>query len=91
VTPYGDGGLVHIARDAAEFVAGIEASLAERDGDGRRSREADAVVAKTSWDRTWRSMATLLQAGLGARTRAHAHTHAHAHSSASAPMATVVA
>lgn len=57
VTPYGDKRAVHIA-DASTFAAAVEAALA-----GPREEHvaiADEMVSATSWDRTWRSMSTLV-------------------------------
>jgi UDP-galactopyranose mutase len=58
VRPYGQEGLARIADDAAEFVAAIEASLAE-DAAIRRVR-ADAFLSQMSWDLTWSRMRQLV-------------------------------
>lgn len=59
VRPYGENGLVHIADTPAEFVAAIEAALKE-DNESRIA-QVDAFLAQTSWDRTWRRMAELIE------------------------------
>jgi glycosyltransferase involved in cell wall biosynthesis len=57
VRPYGAKGLARIADTAADFVAAIEAALAEH---GRRDHAAvDAFLHGMSWERTWRSMEAL--------------------------------
>jgi UDP-galactopyranose mutase len=54
VKPYGELGLVKIAHDAAEFVAGIEAALS---GLGEAwQRKVDHFLSGLSWDRTWNEM-----------------------------------
>jgi UDP-galactopyranose mutase len=65
VRPYGDLGLVRIADDAPGFVRAIEDALEEEPA--RWLPRADAFLATTSWDATWRAMRDLLD---GAR-RAH--------------------
>ncbi|HVK38350.1 MAG TPA: glycosyltransferase family 1 protein [Candidatus Kapabacteria bacterium] len=68
VRPYGDDGLVAIADEVDEFVAAIERMLAMEDREAWLER-VDAFLAKTSWDRTWASMAGLInsvQNGRGA-------------------------
>lgn len=57
VRPYGERGLVRIA-DKDTFVSEIAAALAE-DGSVRR-RAADAHVAGTSWDHTFKKMSALI-------------------------------
>ncbi|HEX4512568.1 MAG TPA: glycosyltransferase [Polyangiaceae bacterium] len=57
VRPYGERGLVRIA-DAGTFVDEIADALAE-DGDLRR-QAADAHIARTSWDHTFRNMSALM-------------------------------
>ncbi|MBV9209046.1 MAG: glycosyltransferase family 1 protein [Acidobacteria bacterium] len=58
VRPYGELGLVRIADTSAEFVAAIEAAMLE--DASARMREVDAFLSQTSWDRTWRRMADLI-------------------------------
>jgi UDP-galactopyranose mutase len=65
VRPYGDQGLVHIADDAAEFVASIEVAMNE-DG-AARMQEVDAFLAQTSWDQTWGRMNELIEDVMTAR------------------------
>lgn len=65
VRPYGQNGLVHIADDAAAFVAAIEAAL-KSDGSARL-REVDAFLSQTSWDRTWKRMSELIEDVITAR------------------------
>ncbi|HLL48883.1 MAG TPA: glycosyltransferase [Longimicrobiaceae bacterium] len=62
VRPYGDQGLVRIAGTVPEFVAAVEAALAE-DADTRAAwlERVDALLAGTSWDRTWRAMDRLVE------------------------------
>lgn len=72
VHPYGDEGLVHIADDAQAFAAAVDRALAERGTRAERARRAatDAVLAQTSWDRTWARMVALLEDVLAQRRRA---------------------
>ncbi|MDQ3857241.1 MAG: UDP-galactopyranose mutase [Actinomycetota bacterium] len=58
VRPYGDLGLVRIARTVDEFVAACEGALAEPKGD--RLDRVDALLAEQSWDQTWKRMAELV-------------------------------
>jgi glycosyltransferase involved in cell wall biosynthesis len=71
VTPYGDGGLVRIANETFAFVSAVEASLAERGTAAERARHAagDALLAQTSWDRTWSRMSSAVLHALSARGR----------------------
>jgi UDP-galactopyranose mutase len=59
VHPYGELGLARIADTPAEFVAAIEAVLAE--DSAHRQRSADALLATMSWDITWRAMLTHIE------------------------------
>jgi glycosyltransferase involved in cell wall biosynthesis len=59
VRPYGEQGLVHIADDATEFVASVEAAMNE--DAAARMREVDAFLAQTSWDQTWGRMNELIE------------------------------
>jgi UDP-galactopyranose mutase len=62
VRPYGDQGLVRIAGTVPEFVAAVEAALAEDAGTRAAWLErVDAVLAGTSWDRTWAAMDRLVE------------------------------
>jgi UDP-galactopyranose mutase len=60
VRSYGDSGLVRIARTPDEFVAAIEATLAERDGRADWLRRVDRLLDEMSWDKTWAQMKELL-------------------------------
>lgn len=71
VTPYGDKRAVRIA-DASTFAAAVEAALA-----GPREEHvaiADEMVSATSWDRTWRSMSTLIADALQSKRPSAART-----------------
>lgn len=71
VTPYGDKRAVRIA-DASTFAAAVEAALA-----GPREEHvaiADEMVSATSWDRTWRSMSTLVADALQSKRPSAART-----------------
>jgi glycosyltransferase involved in cell wall biosynthesis len=65
VRPYGEMGLARIADTPREFVAAVEASLAE--GFGAVRAAADEFLARTSWDRTWDDMAALIDGAVEAR------------------------
>jgi len=54
VRPYGIQGLARIADDPDEFVAAVEASLAEDSAE--RWRQVDAFLTQTSWEGTWTRM-----------------------------------
>ena len=74
VRPYGELGLARIADAPADFVAAVEACLAE-DHDARRAH-ADALLAQGSWDATWSRMEKLLDGVLGAGRRPAAQERA---------------
>jgi UDP-galactopyranose mutase len=57
VRPYGEKGLARIADTPEDFVAAVEASLAE--DPGPRLAVADAFLRGMSWDRTWLAMDAL--------------------------------
>jgi len=61
VRPYGAEGLVRIGTGQG-FVEAVGEALAEKDTprETERRAAADAFVARTSWDRTWARMNTLL-------------------------------
>lgn len=61
VNDYGARGLVHVAADAAGFVAACERAIAERH-DPERLQNVDAALAEGSWDDTWLRMDRLLEA-----------------------------
>ena len=60
VTPYGDEGLVEIAATAGETVAAVERLLGAERGDWLV--RVDARLAQGSWDQTWASMKSLIDA-----------------------------
>jgi UDP-galactopyranose mutase len=60
VRPYGMKGLARIADTPAEFVAAIDAALA--DDATALLRDADAFLTQTSWDGTWTRMYRLVTA-----------------------------
>jgi glycosyltransferase involved in cell wall biosynthesis len=66
VRPYGERGLVRVA-DQATFVEAVEAALAEEPG--RRQAAADALIAQTSWERTWARMSRLISAAIDHKSR----------------------
>jgi glycosyltransferase involved in cell wall biosynthesis len=63
VTPYGDEGLVRIAKTAHDFADAADATLAERETAAFASwcASSDAWVARTSWDKTWAHMCSLIR------------------------------
>ena len=64
VRPYGVAGLARIADDPADFVAAVEAALAEPASE--RLRQVDAFLTHTSWDGTWTRMYGLVAAAIAA-------------------------
>ena len=56
ISPYGEQGLVGIARSAAEFVQIAERYLAEQEPANEFLSRADEFLARSSWDSTWRGM-----------------------------------
>ena len=65
VRPYGVRGLARIADEPHEFVAAVEAALAEDAAE--RLRVVDAFLTQTSWDGTWTRMYRLVSAAVTAR------------------------
>ncbi|HTH50533.1 MAG TPA: glycosyltransferase [Pyrinomonadaceae bacterium] len=65
VTPYGDLGLVHIARTAREFVAALETALSE-DAETRNARVAE-FLKENSWDKTFAAMSELIDNAIAVR------------------------
>lgn len=62
VRPYGEDGLARIADTPSDFIAAIDAALAE---DSKAMiRKADAMLARTSWDQTWSRMSQLVAAAI---------------------------
>jgi UDP-galactopyranose mutase len=66
---YGDAGLVRIADAPADFVAAIQESLEEIEGDTRWLARVDAFLAQSSWDSTFAAMWKLIDSAC-ARSRA---------------------
>jgi len=66
VSPYGEQGLVAIARDADEFVAAAARILA---GERPERERVDAFLARNSWDQTWQAMASLIEDAVAKRRR----------------------
>lgn len=65
VRPYGELGLVRIADTVDDFVAAVDECLAER-GHPRQGA-VDELLARTSWDSTWKRIDALLDAAVAAR------------------------
>ncbi|MDF2812827.1 MAG: glycosyl transferase [Microvirga sp.] len=63
VNPYGDKGLVEIARDADEVVAKIDLIFARPKAPWLA--RVDRHLAAGSWDKTWSAMERLISEGLG--------------------------
>jgi UDP-galactopyranose mutase len=59
VRPYGQQGLARIADTVPEFVAAVEAALA--DDVAERLRAVDSFLTHMSWDGTWTQMKQLIQ------------------------------
>ena len=55
VNPYSEKGLVHIAKDAVEFIASAEMELAKK-SKSAWLKKVDEFLAFNSWDRTWGKM-----------------------------------
>jgi UDP-galactopyranose mutase len=69
VRPYGEEGLVHIADTPEAFVEAARRAMEDRSGAFRRLEKADAFLAASSWDKTWKSMRDRISQAL--RDRAH--------------------
>ena len=75
VRPYGELGLVRIADAPGDFLAAVDACLAEERGPGaarrRSARRAriDDYLARMSWDSTWARVDALLDAALARGAR----------------------
>ena len=71
VRPYGEVGLARIADDPEVFARALDEAMAE--DRERRIERSDALLARTSWDRTWQQMRALIDTALhvkaNARTR----------------------
>lgn len=66
VRPYGQSGLVHIADTPEEFVAAVEAAMAE--DHLMRLRRVDDFLSETSWDQTWGRMRELIEDVVASRS-----------------------
>jgi len=67
IRPYGQQGLARIADTVEDFVAAVDAALAEPRAE--RLRAADAFLTHTSWDGTWTRMRQLIDDALASRVR----------------------
>lgn len=65
IRPYGELGLVHIARTADEFVAACAAAMDENAD--ARIRAVDEFLSEVSWDKTWEQMANLIQEAISGK------------------------
>jgi UDP-galactopyranose mutase len=71
VRPYGEAGIVMIARSVAESIAAMEQALGGRDS--QWLEQVDATLARTSWDATWSAMNELIRDAIGAKAWRHHH------------------
>lgn len=62
VDPYGNAGLVRIAVTPAEFCSNLEESL--KDDSVERNKKAEEFLQELSWDKTFESMRTLINASI---------------------------
>jgi UDP-galactopyranose mutase len=67
VRPYAGLGLASIGDGPDAFIAAVERALNE--DRGTRIATADHVLARTSWDRTWREMSALVDGAVAPRMR----------------------
>ncbi|XXY14902.1 glycosyltransferase family 1 protein [Sorangium sp. So ce216] len=70
VQPYGELGLARIADAPRDFVAAVEAALAE--DRGLLLARGDDLLGRSSWDATWARIERLLEGALEGRARAAA-------------------
>jgi UDP-galactopyranose mutase len=70
VFPYGELGLVRIAKDAEQFIAATEALLASEGSRRKWLKKVDEFLATMSWDETWARMSKLIDDTLAKKTRA---------------------
>ncbi|MBW3593770.1 MAG: NAD(P)-binding protein, partial [Actinobacteria bacterium] len=68
VRPYAENGLVGIADSVDDFVAAVEAALANA-GDREWLARVDAHLAQMSWDETWARMETLIDGVVAASAK----------------------
>lgn len=71
VQPYGNEHLVRIADEPHAFAVAIDEALAKRGtpAEDAHRRACDAMLAQTSWDRTWAKMHALVNEALARRAR----------------------
>lgn len=60
VSPYGDSKLVHIVRDAKEFIKAAEKEL-DKKRKGAWLKKVDEFLLYNSWDRTWGQMVRTIE------------------------------
>lgn len=70
VSPYGQMGLVRIAKDAQEFTAAIDDVLKSAASHKRWLETVDGFLATMSWDETWARMSRLIDEAVADKTRA---------------------
>ncbi|MCD5994052.1 glycosyltransferase family 1 protein [Pseudomonas sp. CDFA 602] len=61
VRTYGDSGVVSIASTAAQFALAMDEALAKKSAPSDFARQADAVLADMSWDKTYAAMKEQIQ------------------------------
>lgn len=69
VQPYGEKGLVRIASNGSEFVAGAEEIMNESADSTNWLDEVDAFLADNSWDKTWGEMLGLIESAIAERSQ----------------------
>jgi UDP-galactopyranose mutase len=70
VFPYGELGLVRIAKDAQEFITAAEELLKTEGSRKQWLNTVDEFLATMSWDETWSRMSKLIDDTLAKKTRA---------------------
>jgi hypothetical protein len=70
VRPYGESGMVEIARDAQMFAKQIRMLLSRPRGPWLQ--KVDQYLASGSWDLTWRTMQDLIEQAVASRHSTHA-------------------
>ena len=68
--PYGQLGLVQIAKDAPAFIAAAEELLGTKTSRKQWLKTVDEFLATMSWDETWARMSRLIDDTLAKKTRA---------------------
>ena len=71
VQPYGEMGLVHIARTGAEFVEAIEAAFSRKADSTEWLLKIDKLLSQNSWDQTWTRMMKMIEGAADARAASH--------------------